>query len=63
MTKFVCEKCAHEIGGMPPYERFKAFCPNCKKLAWFTPKKLNQTTNRPAGQRIINESDKETRNH
>lgn len=42
--KFVCEKCAHEIGGMPPYERFKAFCPNCKKLAWFTPKKLNQTT-------------------
>ena len=44
VIKFVCERCAHEIGGMPPYERFKAFCPNCKKLALFTPKKFKPLT-------------------
>ena len=39
MLKFVCENCKRELGGMPPWERFKMFCPNCKKMVWFNPKK------------------------
>lgn len=36
--KFVCSNCGYEIGGIAPYEKFKAFCPNCKKLSWFNTK-------------------------
>lgn len=40
--RFVCEKCNREIGGMPPYEKFKTFCPSCKNFAWFNPKKKEE---------------------
>ena len=38
MYKFMCENCKRELGGMPPWERFKAFCPKCKKMATFNSK-------------------------
>lgn len=40
--RFVCEKCNREIGGTSPYEKFKTFCPSCKNLTWFNPKKKEE---------------------
>lgn len=40
--RFACEKCNREIGGIPPYEKFKTFCPSCKNLTWFNPKKKEE---------------------